>query len=64
MIFLIAPLLIALAVFLETLFVKWFCWALYDVGYVDHALDWGQSFTVALPLVVFSAGLGALGRNS
>lgn len=48
---------------LEVLLVKWFFWALYDVGYLSHALTWSQSAEVALP--VFVAGLiGALWSSS
>lgn len=43
------------------LLVMWVTWALYDVGYVDHALDWSDSTTLALPLFVVAwlYGLGA-----
>lgn len=46
------PLLVALAFFIEVCVVRWFFWALYDVGYVSHTLDWSQGATVALPLFV------------
>lgn len=59
LVLLIPLLIITVGTFVEVLFVKWFFWALYDVGYVSHSLTMGQAFTVALPLIVASA-FGAL----
>lgn len=63
MIFILAPLVIALAFFLEVVVVRWFFWALYDVGYVSHTLDWSQGATVALPLFVATL-FGVFGSSS
>jgi hypothetical protein len=44
---------------IEALLVMWFTWALHDVGYVSHALNFNQSCVLALPLFIASSA-GAL----
>jgi hypothetical protein len=54
--------LIVASFLVEVGLVAWFCWALHDVGYADHSLDFHQSMTLALPLWV--ATLGAMGSQA
>lgn len=56
-------LLWALGYFITVLMVMWSTWALLQVGYVDHALNVGDSATLALPLFVAMA-LGIIGSGS
>ena len=50
---------VAVSFFIEALMVKWLAWALHDVGYLPHALNFNQSCTVAAPIFVASL-IGAL----